>query len=140
MTSEKFLKTQELECLLAVDTICGHLKYWGVFCIRILATVQHCSISVLYQCIGMVLYCVSVLATGSKLYVSVYWPHSKCPKSELWQLGKQQARTNRLSFLFQETVFANIPKKTSHRRFQDQISPKMAEKKTIYIGKLNVDN
>ena len=65
MTSGKFLRTQELECLLAVDTICGHLKYWGVFCISILATVQHCSISVYWP---LVVLCISVWATGSILY------------------------------------------------------------------------
>ena len=103
MTSGKFLRTQELECLLAVDTICGHLKYWGVFCI----------VSVYYTGHSTTLFNISVLATGSIVYqcmghweytVSVYWPHSKCPKSELWQLGKQQGRTNCVSFLCQETV------------------------------------
>ena len=61
MTSGKFLRTQELECLLAVDTICGHLKYWGVFCI----------VSVYYTGHSTEPFNVSVLATGCTFCISV---------------------------------------------------------------------
>ena len=95
-------------------------------------------------------YCISVLAWYYT--VSVYWPlgvncmyqcigHTQSARNLSYGSWGSNKRGQIVSPSFSKKQFLpTLPKKTSHRRFQDQISPKIAEKKTIYIGKLNVDN